>query len=95
MRVLVNTSDLEFLLKNIKANEIIRILSEAQYRGEYLAKGQYLTGKVEVELSEKERGEMLEALSVLLLEKGIGEDGNLNAIGSGIEKLIDLFNVVS
>lgn len=92
MRLFINSNNLEFLLKNFQQKYFISLFNKAKDEGECLAEGQYPTGKYSLELTVKEAEDIQEALAVLLTEKGLGSDGEPNAIGFRIEELIDQFS---
>jgi hypothetical protein len=94
MQLLIDGKNLEFLLDNFQQKDFIGLLNKAKDEGEYLAEGRYPTGKYSLDLTLKEAEDIQDALAVLLTEKGLGSDGEPNAIGFRIEELIDQFMVV-
>lgn len=93
MEILMNRSDLDFLLKHFDSKLFSVKFQESIKKGEFLAKGKYPTGKYSLELQKTEIEEILDSLSSLLMEIGLNQSSEPNAVGQRIERLIDIINV--
>lgn len=92
MEILINRSDLDFLLKHFDNKLSSDKFQESIKKGEFLAKGKYSTGKYSVEFQKTEIEKILDTLSNLLMERGINQTSEPNALGKRIERLIDIIN---
>lgn len=92
MGFLLDLTDLQFLLEWLPQGELTEVIEDSRSKGEFLAKGMYPTGKYLLEISNEQVEVIQEELSVLLTVKGLGDDGEPNAVGLLIEKLIDHFS---
>jgi len=83
---------MEFLLESFQNEDFLSVFEQAKNAGEHLAKGQYPTGKFFVAITDKDIDRVQDALSVLLTQKGIDVNGELNETGLRIDVLIDQFS---
>ncbi|NOS74590.1 MAG: hypothetical protein HOP36_08655 [Methyloglobulus sp.] len=92
MIIYLFSSDVNFLIKNFEGYSFIQHFKKAQGVGEFVVKDSYRTGKYQIDLTFNEMEKVKEALGTLLLEKGVGNNSEINAVGYKIENLIDQFN---
>ncbi|MFP9227792.1 hypothetical protein [Pectobacterium cacticida] len=92
MKFKLNREVINDLLAFISDPHIAGILKESE--GEIKIKYMYPTGRYFVEFSERDVDVILDELSNAISNVGIGNDGEINAYGIRIEKLIDIFNDV-
>ncbi len=89
MEILLSKSDLILLLDHLSQSELAEYLEKEKHKGEYLANGEYATGKYCLELTGEQIEIIQEELLILLTKKGMGVDGELNEIGFYIERVVD------
>ncbi|MBA0173851.1 hypothetical protein [Pectobacterium versatile] len=92
MNFKLNREVINDLLVFISDPHIAGILKESTEEGEVKIKDIYPTGRYFIELSEQDVDIILDELSNAISNVGIGNDGEINACGIRIEKLIDIFN---
>jgi len=92
MGFLLDLTELQFLLEWLPQGELTEVIENSINKGEHLAKETYPTGKYFLEISNEQVDVIQEELSMLLTAKGLGNDGEPNAIGFLIENLIDRFS---
>ena len=96
MKIILNQPDLIFLLRwveNEELHSIFRRVSEGQESDSTESVG---TKQYVVTLNSSQREEVLDALSILLSDRGIdNETYEPNNFGLHVEKLIDIFNPYS
>ncbi|MEI7177413.1 hypothetical protein [Pectobacterium carotovorum] len=90
---------MNFKLNREVINELLVFISDPHIAGilkesteEVKIKDIYPTGRYFVELSEQDVDIVLDELSNAISNVGIDNDGEINAYGIRIEKLIDIFN---
>ncbi|MEQ9948283.1 hypothetical protein [Pectobacterium aroidearum] len=94
MNFKLNREVINDLVVFISDPHIAGILKESEGEGEIKIKDMYPTGRYFVEFSERDVDVILDELSNAISNVGIGNDGEINAYGIRIEKLIDIFNDV-
>ena len=91
MDVSINSSDFEFLIANL-TSDAVNLIMKAKNTNKQDRKVPPAAAKIFLSLEEDEIDLILGSLAILLTEKGLSVNSEVNSFGLRIENLIDLFN---
>jgi len=83
--VVLHEKDRKFLLANSRDARLRSLLESASSKS---SRAPYLR----ISLTHEEQEHLVTVLGTILTERGVAQDGELNAVGRRLEGLIDVFN---
>ena len=83
--VVLHEKDRKFLLGTSRDGRLRRILKSASSNS---SRPPYLR----ISLTVEEQEHLVKVLAAILVDRGVGQDGDLNSVGRRLEALIDVFN---
>jgi hypothetical protein len=93
MKYKINDSDIGVIIAAIKDSELATKIERIKKDGQFVEKDKYPTGRYVIEVSDVESEKIIDSLSEQLMNVGVDESGEPNALGKQIESLIDTFSV--